>query len=601
MKHFYFIVFFLSIQTFQAQTIRYVKSGATGTGISWNNASGDLQAMINQSNSGDKIYVAEGTYKPQIKAGETVYEWLTNNPKGPTDDKAKAFVLKNGIEIYGGFSATTPTTNLDLRNFETNETILSTDINNDDTGHANLATYADNYYHVVIVSGLTSETKLDGFTIRGGTSNQVSNNDYISVNNQEVKQSCGGGITFVNSTATIKNIKLEKVGRPIFVINSTVEMNNLSIKNGFGEFEVENSNLNIENLEYSNNKGHLYCRPVSNMPATNINIRNAVFSENISGPAVLRMPNDLNTNLFVNIDRAKFIGNQSTSYAIIQNNGGNLTLSNTVATGNTSVNQSGFLTITPRSQNLVNTIDLINCTIVSNKNNSSWHSESGAISGSGSVNTHIRIRNSIITKNKKAEEYVSLKDLITNPNLSIANSIIDGIYNEDNTWNTTMGVDLGGNLNAIPIFANFIPIETNPFADGDFSLVEDSPGIGAGNSSIYTTILNPDFILDVDGNPRFTGTSIDMGAFEFIDTANNKNFNKLNLKIYPNPTSDFVTVEGLDFEAKYFIYDLNGKILQSDSNINNNENISLYNYTSGIYILKIENKEGVYLQKIIKK
>ena len=49
-----------------AQTIRYVKPTATGTGngSSWANASGDLQAMINASSANDQVWVASGVYKP---------------------------------------------------------------------------------------------------------------------------------------------------------------------------------------------------------------------------------------------------------------------------------------------------------------------------------------------------------------------------------------------------------------------------------------------------------------------------------------------------------------------------------------------------------
>ncbi|MDR1130734.1 MAG: hypothetical protein LBK96_07135, partial [Prevotellaceae bacterium] len=39
-------------------TVRYVKAGASGTGASWANASGNLQAMINASASGDQVWVA---------------------------------------------------------------------------------------------------------------------------------------------------------------------------------------------------------------------------------------------------------------------------------------------------------------------------------------------------------------------------------------------------------------------------------------------------------------------------------------------------------------------------------------------------------------
>src|SRR5690606_13657706 len=88
----------------QAQTIRYVKQNGTGNGASWQDASGDLQLMINASVAGDRVYVAEGTYMAAHKASNDVFQWLTNNPRGTTNDKAKTFVLKEGVAVYGGFS-----------------------------------------------------------------------------------------------------------------------------------------------------------------------------------------------------------------------------------------------------------------------------------------------------------------------------------------------------------------------------------------------------------------------------------------------------------------------------------------------------------------
>ena len=46
-----------------ANPIRYVKAGGTGSGSSWTNASGDLQAMINASGV-TEVWVAGGTFKP---------------------------------------------------------------------------------------------------------------------------------------------------------------------------------------------------------------------------------------------------------------------------------------------------------------------------------------------------------------------------------------------------------------------------------------------------------------------------------------------------------------------------------------------------------
>jgi hypothetical protein len=79
-----------------AQTIRYVMAGATGTGTtSWTNASGDLQATINSSAAGDQVWVAAGTYLPNRRAD--VLTVITPN------DRNNAFVLKPDVKIYGGF------------------------------------------------------------------------------------------------------------------------------------------------------------------------------------------------------------------------------------------------------------------------------------------------------------------------------------------------------------------------------------------------------------------------------------------------------------------------------------------------------------------
>lgn len=72
-------------------TVRYVKSGATGDGSSWNNASGELQKMIDISSVGDEIWISSGTYYPS--------ELIKTNKK-----RSYAFKLKNGVSLYGGFS-----------------------------------------------------------------------------------------------------------------------------------------------------------------------------------------------------------------------------------------------------------------------------------------------------------------------------------------------------------------------------------------------------------------------------------------------------------------------------------------------------------------
>lgn len=81
---------------------------------------------------------------------------------------------------------------------------------------------------------------------------------------------------------------------------------------------------------------------------------------------------------------------------------------------------------------------------------------------------------------------------------------------------------------------------------------------------------------------------------------------KKSISIYPNPTSNNITISSLDFlnkEALVNVYDVLGNVVISNRYINNDENtINLENLSSGIYFLKITNQSGNLLQtqKIIK-
>src|SRR6186713_1418517 len=148
----------------KGQTIRYVKLGGSGTtsGADWANASGDLQAMINASDSGDQVWVGWGMYIPNRRADNLN---VINN----TQDRNNSFVMKSGVNIYGSFSGTEKS--LEKRTSTNLASELSGDFLKNDLvagSDSNLTMYLnnENAYHVVMIVG--GSVTLDRFNITGG-------------------------------------------------------------------------------------------------------------------------------------------------------------------------------------------------------------------------------------------------------------------------------------------------------------------------------------------------------------------------------------------------------------------------------------------------
>jgi len=78
----------------------------------------------------------------------------------------------------------------------------------------------------------------------------------------------------------------------------------------------------------------------------------------------------------------------------------------------------------------------------------------------------------------------------------------------------------------------------------------------------------------------------------------------LSVSAYPNPTTDYLTLEVKDFELStlYFqLYDMNGKLLQNEKITGNQTSIVMNNFVPATYFVKVvqENKE-VKTFKVIK-
>jgi len=78
----------------------------------------------------------------------------------------------------------------------------------------------------------------------------------------------------------------------------------------------------------------------------------------------------------------------------------------------------------------------------------------------------------------------------------------------------------------------------------------------------------------------------------------------LNMKVYPNPTSDFLILNVGNFEfstLNFELFDVSGKLLESKKITSITETISMENLPSSTYFLKVtSNNEEVKTFKIIK-
>ncbi len=226
--------------TLTAASVIYVDASASGAnnGTSWADAYGEMQDALDEAASGDQIWVAAGTYNPTRQVGGT-------------GDRYRAFQLKNGVEILGGFTGTE--TSAEQRDWDQHSSILSGDIGVVDDP-------ADNCYHVFYHprnSDLDNTAVLDGFTITGG------NADYpIS--------SCrsGGGFYNYDASPTIRNCT--------FTDNAA---GGSAYSHGGAMFNTYSS-PQIINCYFTQNVAESFGGAISNIDPSSPTIRDCVFEEN---------------------------------------------------------------------------------------------------------------------------------------------------------------------------------------------------------------------------------------------------------------------------------------------------------------------------------
>ncbi len=182
-------------------------AGGANDGSSWANAFRGPQALHGAlaaatADSGTQIWVAAGQYTPAV----------------PSGSRTISFVLKSGVEVYGGFVG--GETLLSQRDPIAHVTILSGDLNGND-----LPSGADgeNSLHVMRGTGLSAATLVDGLTIRGGRASGSANLDdenganVLLIGGSPVFRGCtfsesfaigsGGGAALINSSPRFAHCK----------------------------------------------------------------------------------------------------------------------------------------------------------------------------------------------------------------------------------------------------------------------------------------------------------------------------------------------------------------------------------------------------------
>ena len=250
-------------QKIPTSRIRYVKEGGTGDGSSWDNASGDLQKMIdelaqnNPQNLPGEVWVAAGIYAPQSQLiSGTAY--------------SASFRMRDGISVYGGFEGTEaskqdrPKGSSNMPWDFNNETILQAAYY--DAGNLNWEnnkwTQTSDSRHVVWFAPMAGEaaftrvTILDGVTIRGGYAQGGTGLDDFMTDR-------GGGVYMDGANAYLTNCVVKENyatgnGGGIYLrdgrVQTSLVYNNNADANG-GAVYVDNRGL-VHRSMLANNSAH---------------------------------------------------------------------------------------------------------------------------------------------------------------------------------------------------------------------------------------------------------------------------------------------------------------------------------------------------------
>lgn len=486
------ILLSLTAPTAHAKVIYVSASQTTNAppdGMSWTNAITGLQQGIDAASDSDEVWIAGGTYRPNMA--------IPN------------FTMKEGVSVYGGFGGSE--TSLNQRDWTNNPTIIAAK-----TGIlANVITFPP---------GITTRTRLDGFTIRDGhldhhlsagggilcadSSPVIANN--VILLNQAPK---GGGIYCSNSFAVITNNMIVS-NRANFAGGAICSVDSKPII-AFNDISQNMAGRSVQSFGTFGYGGGIYCTNTPPGTTNAVSVNDNTFSRNVAeaGGGIAFAGADSGIILSGIVSNNVFSGNMAQLGGGVECDNSSLVIVRNQFLQNAVTNGFGGGAIGLfAARNAVMPL-IANNFFLSNTVAVPVSHGGGGILCFGSTSPVIA-NNTLVANRAPAGGGIYDSDhraRVANNVVVFGNSGVNGVPSAGLFHNCVYGNT--ANYQAVPdptgINGN-ISVDPRLASPNDFHLSTNSPCINAGDDSAAQTGWR-----DLDEQARIAGLHVDIGADEF--------------------------------------------------------------------------------------